>query len=118
MRRHQAARTGASLGTAVGTSALPSAAVLETMTDARIIELALRRVTLTPAALARALGIATDAVRRARRAPTTLPLPARLTLAAVIGYEPAAAPLSRELRRRSLAAGAMHAPIPSDRSAT
>lgn len=103
MTRHAAARNGATLGTAVGTSAPPFGASLPTMSDAQLIAHALRTVTMAPATLARALGITADAVRHARRAPTTLPLRARLTLAAVTGYEPAAAPIARELRRRTLA---------------
>lgn len=104
MTRHGAARNSAALGTAVGTGVLPSAVSLSTMSDAQLVAVALRTGTLTMAELSRALGLSMDAVRRARRAPTTLPLRARLTLAAVTGYEPAAAPVARELRRRTLAA--------------
>src|SRR6185437_6124658 len=117
--RHGAARKCARVGTAVGTSPLPAPADLPALSDRQLIALAFTLVTIDTAALARALGIAPDAVRHARRAPTTLPLAQRLTLAAIAGAEPHAAAVARELRRRTLEALSKNdGPIPSDRSAT
>lgn len=83
---------------------MPAPAALASLPHAELIALALRTVTLAPAQLARALGVTTDAIRRSHRAPTTLPLPQRLTLAALAGAEPGAAPVARELRRRTIQA--------------
>lgn len=117
--RHGAARKCARVGTSVGTSSLPPAAAMAALSDRALIALAFSVVTIDTAALARALGVALDAVRHARRSPTTLPLAQRLTLAAIAGAEPHAAAVARELRRRTLAAlNTNTRPIPSDQSAT
>src|SRR5690348_14361648 len=97
----------------------PSAKGVALLPERRLIGLALRRVDVRPVSLARALNIAPDVLEHARRHPTTLPLPARLTLAALVGRHSTEAAIARELRRRTLSALAHHAPpIPSRRAAT
>lgn len=97
----------------------PSANGVARLTDWRLIALAFERVHVRPASLARALGVAPDVLAAAQREPTALPLPARLTLAALVGRFSPEAPIARELRRRTLRALAeQHPPIPSFSAAT
>lgn len=98
--------------------AMPRAVAIARLTERRLIALALRRVDVRPVSLARALNIAPDVLEHARRHPTTLPLPARLTLAALVGRHSTEAAIARELRKRTLASLAQHQPpIPSRRAA-
>lgn len=93
----------------------PTSAQCRGLSTAALIRVALGLVDIEPAKLARLLNVAPDELERARRAPSTLPLNARLTLAVLAGVRPSLAGLARELRRRTLAAGAIggraeHAP--------
>ena len=93
-----------------GVARVPAAADVAALSDRALIALAVDLVTIDTAALARALGIARAALQHARRAPTTLPLAQRLTLAAIAGAR----------RRRAAPIGLKRAhgstPPPSSRS--
>jgi len=96
----------------------PAAADLPALSDRALIALAFSLITIDTAALARALGVAPDTVRHARRSPTALPLAQRLTLAAIAGADPHAAAVARQLRKRTLAAlGNNTAPARAERRA-
>ena len=89
---------------AVPSMAPPTAAQCRDLSTAALIRLALGLVDIEPAKLARLLNVAPGELERARRAPTTLPPSARLTLATLTGIRPSLASLARELRRRTLEA--------------
>ena len=82
----------------------PSADACRRFSTGALVVVALKHVAIEPAKLARALGVEPRVLERARHQPAVLPLAARLTLASLVGLEPAYAPLARALRGRALRA--------------
>ena len=80
----------------------PSAALCTRMSTRALVVVALKHVAVDPAKLARVLGVEPAILERARCVPDVLPLKARLTLASLVGFETACAPLARTLRSRTL----------------